>query len=362
MKYYTKDNKVYDLNDTNILFKSDIWDEYAISQDLGATIIKYNPINDERKIKIMIDSSKGKNTQCLAWPQEMLYDENGRFAGYTKHHLIGKTLSEAFNDHYLSWEDRVALARNLSLAVKNIKDMGHIFGQFNCHSFTPIDLVRSPKEYFYIIYNKNKLIVSNCRTLQIYDTDRRIIGSGGLTSDDYYSSPENIDHILNTPTEEIYSHPFICTKESDYFSLAIIIFKLLSYGTHPFMKGRTWDYEIGILFGKCIFFPETCEGYKVGKPKTFQLNIDEVFPPEICELFKRTFVYGHKVPKLRATADEWYSALSDLLQNLKQCEHNQMHYYHRSLQECPWCLNEKRILKNRDSSLGNTVRKLFGHR
>ncbi len=362
MKYHTKNGKIYDLDEKYIFSQSDLCLEYAISSELAATI--FNPYymthyraQIEKIVTRMIDSSKGKSTQFLAWPKEILYDEGGEFAGYTMTYLIGKTLHEAFDDQSLSWKDRVVLASKLCVAMKNVHEMGHKIGIFFM-AFGSSKKETFDRDLYYIEYDhKNELLVTECTIFQIHDTDNKILE--GATGDvSMYSSPEHIDIYMNN----ILSHKdIIFTKNSDYFSLAIIIFRLLSYGTHPFLKGWTWDYEVGIHSGFCILFPETCEYNKVKVPN-FTLALDEVFPPDICKLFKRTFVYGHKVPKLRATADDWYSALSDLLLNLKHCEHNPMHYYHRSLQECPWCLNEKRILKNKDSSLGNTVRKLFGHR
>ena len=332
--YVTKDNNAYEIDEENennrLAYSMDNY-IYRISDDLVAKIrrrIVRTPYTESMKrlIQDMIDSSVGKNTQFLAWPKEVLIEEKNRFAGYTMPYFDGNPLSSAYLDQNLSWKNRVILAKDLAAAVKNVHDMDH----FVCH-------IDNSAKYD----TDGKLTLIKCEYYQITvpnDKNHFYYSRCGGSAD--YIAPE---------LQEYYGF-YSYTKEEDYFALAVIIFQLLSYGIHPFAvhyigKESENEYTIvnNIISGRCILFPETCKGHPIEKTAEYLFDLDKTLPPDICDLFKRTFVYGHKDPKMRATAEEWHNALSELLLNLKQCERNPMHYYHKDLEKCPWCLNEEII-------------------
>lgn len=355
MKYYTKEKKVYEIDESNPfeytlteydVFGDDIRISYMIGNDVIATIFNSNePESSIKKIQAMIDSSAQKNTDNLDWPIEFLYDENGSVVGYTRHYFKGKELEypdieDPLKD--LNWYTEVLLVTNLASAVKNVHQMGHVVGDLEIvvKYDDKGNLALGPCDAFAITDLKNN-------TTYYFD---KVIDEEGAWHFGYIA-PEMIG--------KVGAERLIYTKEMDNFVLATLIYQILSYNTHPYelfclfdptKSEEGWKYRCtggldeNILNGTCILFPETYKPCVIDESysRRFTLAPDEIFPSNICELFRKTFVDGHKNPEKRATAEEWYTALCDLRDNLKQCDRNPMHYYYNGFKECPLCLNEKR--------------------
>lgn len=255
-----------------------------------------------------------------------------------------RPLDEAARDKELCWKYKLKLAINSSSAIKNAHEIGYIACELDIENNVFYD-TDSDNGYLGII---------DCDSFQV------ICSQGSTKYQNCFNDPNyktlNEAYLAPELQGEFYHDSCIhFTKESDYFSLAVLIYQLLSDDIHPFgfivsddenILGEPdfYLYPENILHGRCFLFPETYEGHKIERrPDDAKLDLAERFPPVICDLFKRTFVDGHKDPKKRATAEEWHNALSELLLNLKQCERNPMHYYYKDLEKCPWCLNEERI-------------------
>ena len=334
MIFYNEKKDAYEIDESKLLAKGGEGSIYKINSNIVAKVL-HGPNRTEsreRKIKAMIASAEGKNTELLAWPKEILYDDNGNFAGYTMPYIDGKTFSDAAAalDHNLDWKHKLELAINLSAAVNNLHLLGHVVGDLNTGN---------------VLYNDQTgdIALIDCDSYHITDPNDKKEYPCVVCKEEYIA-PE-LQYKFGTP-----DHYF--TKESDYFALAIIIFQLLAYDTHPFSVRVINDESLEKYFpleniraGRCIYFPETCEYCKdeIEKPLSFTLELNEIYPQNICELFRRTFVEGHKDPKKRASAEEWYHALMNLRGNLITCKRH--HYYYDGLEECPLCLN---ILKKLD--------------
>ena len=131
------------------------------------------------------------------------------------------------------------------------------------------------------------------------------------------------------------------TRETDYFALAIHIFKLLMNGYTPF--GGIQHSVVGsppfiatgneeVLAGNYVFKP----GFK--PPKKATIPRLETFPQKIADLFTRAFIAGWNDPKQRPTAYEWHGALEQYEKELIQCSDNPLHQYDRKNgKKCPYC-------------------------
>ena len=350
MEYHTEgNNKTYYIDeDFAVIGAGREGKVYKIDDNLAAKILRDDVSDDLRRLKarkvtLMINLGKGQDISYLAWPKEKLYDENDRFVGFTMPHINGDMLGRISIDPNLSWRKKIFLAKKLSQAVCEFHEMGHIIG--------------SGLNFYDVMYDDNNghLTLIDCDSFQIAIDDKTAYPSG-VRGDDEYVAPEQQKH---------HKDKFcVYTKESDDFTLAIIIYQLLSSGFHPFMAHYTRDdggetkynRKNNINNGICPICPETCKDPVTGKDlpvgiiKHFSVYPNEIFPPNICELFRKTFVESYIVsdkgiriaPKNRATAKEWFNALSDVINNLKKCDKNQMHYYHNDFEKCPLCLNEER--------------------
>lgn len=320
-----------------------------IDDRVMAVIMPANRRNESyaKRIRALIDTSAADGTGgLLAFPTEILYDEKRNFVGYLRQNVGGKDLDlhmiliDSLRQDF-SWENRIRLAINLSAAVNNAHSLGIVI----------VDLAGSFMKWD----DTGRITLLECDRFQITDPNdkKRIYPHTLLHFPKEYIAPE-MQVNFDSP-DRLY------TKESDYFSLAVIIYQLLAYTDHPFRvyykskSGSVFkqhedfyekeekEYIESIRHGRCVLFPETCRGYDIGENyRNFRLKPDEVFSPQICDLFRRTFTDGHKDPKKRATAKEWETALNDLLNNLKTCDLNKEHRYYKSLDKCPFCLNEER--------------------
>ena len=138
------------------------------------------------------------------------------------------------------------------------------------------------------------------------------------------------------------------TKETDNFSLAIHIFRLLMRNEDPFGGVITMSRSLStvsanapIINGECPYV-RTVSGKEIpGRSPTL-----DMLPVNIQELFKKTVDYDASTAlrriKNRATATEWCNALVVLATaepnpNLQICTLNPHHVYPKYSSYCPWC-------------------------
>lgn len=128
-------------------------------------------------------------------------------------------------------------------------------------------------------------------------------------------------------------------EEQDKFALAVIIFKLLNNGIHPFsgiprknnemltIQQRIEDYHYA--YGSWL------DKYQAPHP----YSLHEYFDKKTLDMFDRAFVCGQERP----TAKEWQEHLWYLLHNLKQCKQNPDHVYFTS-KGCGLCAAEEKLV------------------
>ena len=269
------------------------------------------------------------------WPIESLHTRDGDFVGYLMPKVSGVKgeLFLQFTSGF-SWRARLLAARNLAKLVEATHEAGYIIGDLNQRN---------------LFFSDSEVAGSNERGRaddgpmilpSITDTDSfQVNGPNGeilfpcRVQNPEYSPPELINVMTSGPVDR--------TREQDYFTLAIIIFQLLSLGAHPFMGTlpgsvrqelrRNIERGHNVLFSKEFIRPK-------------QLIDLEVLPPDITGLFQRTFELGHTVTRSRASANEWDEVLSQVLhQGLTVCSVEARHYYSSHLAECPWCKYAQRI-------------------
>ena len=128
------------------------------------------------------------------------------------------------------------------------------------------------------------------------------------------------------------------TEQTDRFCLAVLIFKILMNGAHPFMVKTTSGSASGfnpiqnIKNCICPYFEDTGrDNIKVPDYSPYLTCL----PNNIIELFGRAFIIGHSNPSSRPSAEEWINVLKQLKEELTQCRDG--HYYYKYVIECPWC-------------------------
>jgi serine/threonine protein kinase len=290
----------------------------------------------EDKLKAMTGIKSPQPSYSYAWPKDLLYDtQTGEFCGYVMYLKDNKIeLGDVcgYNSSYRTdkdWRFFVNLAKNLAQAVQGVHDIYQVIGDLN---------------------DKNVLIDTNTCEVTLIDTDSFHITVGGKGANAITHRcavgksefvPQEVQNVkfatCDLPTFSEYT---------DNFSLAIIIFKLLMNGTHPFNSVGIDENSIedNIKFGMTPYFSKT----KVDKSKiAFYAPSVDMLPPGLKELFRKTFIDGAQVPEKRATASEFFDELTNLLkpESVKACFDEHWHMYPVSAAACPWCAVEKKKLE-----------------
>ncbi|MHB8841352.1 MAG: protein kinase domain-containing protein [Candidatus Aquicultor sp.] len=282
------------------------------------------------------DPSPNTRHRSIGWPEDVLYSDPARrlFVGYTMPLIDTKIFKEthkyfdpsdrlkAFGGSF-TWQHLFTAAFNMASAVAALHEKGHRIGDLR-----ETNILVSPSALVSII---------DCDSFQVKDSASGItyhtrVGSGE------YLPPELMGVDFKTNDYDRY--------HSDLFALAIIIFKFLANGVHPYQaRGPLVEDapspEEKIKKGH---FPYATDTRGI-EPPSYALPYN-IIPPSIRVLFYRCFVEGHADPTKRPVAIEWFNALKAEGVKLKQCSQNEYHWYGNHLTDCPWCNISMRLGKD----------------
>ena len=291
--------------------------------DLAKIFLPAKRAGKEEKLKTMLEIRSPQPSYSYAWPKNILYDnKTGEFCGYVMYLKDNKIelsdicgYSSRFREEK-EWRFFVSAARNLAQAVQGVHDIGQVIGDLN---------------------GKNILIDTDTCQITLIDNDSFHIITDkenhrctvGMSE---YIAPE----IQNTKFSEADLPTF--SESTDNFSLAILIFKLLMNGAHPFNSvGKDENsIEDNIKTGSFAYFAKSINeelNAAFYAPTIFML------PDSFVDLFKRAFMEGVKNPAGRPKAGEFYDELVKLgkEENLYTCYNVPWHIFPDVVSECPWC-------------------------
>ncbi|MCL2868836.1 MAG: NINE protein [Candidatus Bathyarchaeota archaeon] len=275
----------------------------------------------ERKLSTMVQI-KPHVVEQYSWPYDVLY-ENDHFVGYIMPKIVGK---EKLRSIYVydkrkgkPWTLYLAIAKNLSSVVYNVHEIGQVIGDLN-----PENILVDPKTGLVTLVDTDSYHISETNG---------VVHRCGVGMPEFVAPEIQGKHFPSAPLPTF-------TKETDLFSLAVLIFSLLMNGAHPFtcktINGSSSKFQPidNISRGTCAYFNESSL-HNIAIPR-YAPTLNSL-PSDLQILFKRAFVTGHKNPKLRPTAEEYYKVLETLENNIKQCSANLDHLYYTHAAECPWC-------------------------
>lgn len=299
----------------------------------------------ERKLKAMIAMKLATTVDGLlrlAWPQDILY-ENGKCVGFvmprinTKYKIFdiyrtgrGSVQEREYTNY--TWKYSVQFAYNMAWVVNYVHKHNIVIGDLNQNNIA-VDLVTGA------------VILIDCDSFDIRDphTQEHFPCVVGL--------PEMLAPELQT-VGSLRNGTF--TKESDNFSLAIHIFRLLMNNEDPFGGVITSNASQSLISGKAAIVNGECLYVRDVPNKKWLPRMPklDILPASIQQLFQKTFNYTASTAlarrKNRATAQEWVNALFVLSApepnpHLKSCKNNVKHVYPSHNTQCPWCAIEKAI-------------------
>ena len=263
--------------------------------------------------------------RSIAWPQELLYSDRGQqgFLGFTMPALDTRRFREShtyfdptdrlrrFGGAY-TWKHLLISAYNIASAVAAVHNKGHRIGDLRDSN---------------ILVAPNSLItLIDCDSFQIMgragDVHPTRVGTGEYLPPELQSA-----NFKSAPVDRYHS---------DLFALAVLIFKLLMLGAHPFQARGTAVKDLPSTeakIGRGIYPYARSKG---ADPPEFAPDI-RVLPPALRRLAERAFVDGHTKPERRPQATDWFEALGIEGPQLKTCKRNPNHLHSRDLRGCPWC-------------------------
>jgi hypothetical protein len=121
----------------------------------------------------------------------------------------------------------------------------------------------------------------------------------------------------------------------DNFALAVLIFKLVNEGTHPFDgvfrgHGEPPPLQARIAAGVFPYLDRSGNWTPKGLAPPF-----DALHPKLQGLFVQAFQAGHRTPELRPDASTWLEALRESEGDFQVCPHNSHHFHWGN--NCHWC-------------------------
>ena len=257
----------------------------------------------------------------IAWPEALLEDEDGFCVGYLM--------------PFIKMEDAVSLDHLMQKAIRKKlklpeKYAYRVFAAYNIASM--VTALHKCGHYIVDMKPSNVTVYKSTMMVAMVDCDGfSIKGEHGRYPAEFVSEeyiyPEGMELGCNEMGEE-----------QDKFALAVIIFKLLNEGIHPFsgtprkrdtmltIQNRIEQYHYA--YG---LWPDS---YQAPHP----YSIHEYFDKKTLELFERAFAKGQERP----SAYEWQEHLWKMLHSLKQCKKNPNHAYFTA-KGCGLCMVEDKF-------------------
>lgn len=240
----------------------------------------------QRKIEAM-RRCRPARTAGISWPLLSVFDQEHQWIGYAMYRASGHAMQRVahplLSQKYFPGLDRrrlVGYLLNLISQVQALHQQGICVGDYNLN---------------------NVLCVPDSEEIWLIDCDSYQIQAEGTRFPCPVGSPDL------TPAEhhgKAFSE-IVRNEQSEAFSLAIMLFKCLMLGRHPYDIVGGTDPVTNLQKGE---FPYGL-GNK-GIPKGPWYNIWSHMPHRIKSLFIQTFTEGARDPSRRVTLAEWHQALS----------------------------------------------------
>ncbi len=261
-------------------------------------------------------------TRFAAWPVATLSARPSgevigvvlpRVVGHKEIHTLYSPAHRKFTFPEQDWSFLVHVALNCAAAFDSIHAKSHVIGDVN----------------------QGNVLVSRDGTVFLIDCDSFQVNSNGKLFVCEVGVPEF------TPPE-LQGAKFrgvVRTTNHDRFGLAVVIFRLLFMGRHPYVGRYLAQGEMPMERAIREFrfaFSKAATSLQMERPP-HTLALDQV-TPSLVPLFERAFCRGSEVLGTRPTANDWHSALLQLKAQTRFCGGDRGHRYFANLSSCPWCL------------------------
>ena len=289
---------------------------------LGGEAVKlyHRPLERHRQQKLaaMTAGCTPRLLQFAAWPTATVHDGPQRdspVCGFRMPRVQGTPLHLHFSPTdrkerfpHEHWDYLVRVAQNLAAAMATLHRHGIVIGDVN--------------ENLFVVEEATSLV-------RLVDCDSFQLTAGSirypcLVSSPEFTPPELIGQALRTIER---------TPCQDTFGLAVLVFKLLLGGWHPFDGTTTLPVQIEQRISQGLYAYGTQGGIT---PPGLGVNPARV-TPALVDLFRAAF---NPPGGSRPSAAQWFVALQALGASLVQCQHEPAHKFSATVANCPWCASE----------------------
>jgi WD40 repeat protein/serine/threonine protein kinase len=285
------------------------------------------------KLQIMVahppvNPTEHLNHPSIAWPTELLRDTaTNQLVGFVMPRVRQMLpLSEVYNPRarrrqlpLFNYRYLVRTARNLCAAVQAVHQAGYVIGDLN--------------ESNVLVSDQALVTLVDADSFQVRDPETGVVYRS-LVGKPEYTPPE----LQGCSFADVDRQP-----EHDAFALAVLIFRLLMEGFHPFdgvYRGRGEPPELGARI-RNGYFPYA-RGRTGIEPSPLAPPF-EMLHPDLQALFVRCFEEGHRNRSVRPRVEDWLEALEGAEDALQQCGQNEQHYYWVHWSGCPWCARQQAL-------------------
>ncbi len=308
---------------------------YALSSPHQEKVIKVYTKNIDQqqteKINKMLNFTPSQEfLKQVIWPIDLVMNK-GQIQAIIMKKANGTVLNKLKNDTKYSWSLRVKIAKNFCGLLDYVHSEGQVIGDFNSNNF----LIDEQSGFVTMV---------DSDSIHFKDTNGKIHRCPVALPE--IVAPELLD--VNFTSDPLPTF----NQESDYWSLAIHIFQLLTIGWHPFsaalmrVNGKSLPSAASVQHKRVkncqTPFFRKIQGFEIPKQAP---DITKIFPESTIHLFEKTFISGHAQPSKRVLPKEWFDELRKLSENVKTCSKDIKHEYFGDMSECPWCAMERKQAK-----------------
>ncbi len=297
---------------------------YALGND--AVKLYHHPLDALRleKLLLMVQSGNADLRSIAAWPSTTVHQgrPDSPACGFIMPRAQGGLLHVHYNPKDRkqfypeeNWGFLVKVAQNLAAAVAVLHHYGIVIGDIN----ESLVMVDEQNSHVHLV---------DTDSFQVRDA-RQIFPCRVFSPD--YTPPELVGQSLSSSVR---------TTDHDAFGLAVLMFKTLLGGWHPFDGKTSNPMTIPEKIQKSLYGYGGLPGIsppRLGVPPT-------ILPPDLRDLFLRAFAPRALPQQSRPTAMDWYRGLKCLFDELGTCHQEPSHVYFKALGTCPWCTFEEQGL------------------
>jgi DNA-binding helix-hairpin-helix protein with protein kinase domain len=264
---------------------------------------------DFNKIQVMIDigadASEGIDIDVkssLAWPLGFV-EKDGIFCGFFMHSF---SKHEFFSvDHFFDFQLRDALPRNVLPAVPNLVEVARNIAATvaRLHEID-IFIIDLKPQYILVSTNNFSVALIDCDGFSVPNKDEKRYPASLVSAD--YIAPEIFEGGLA---------PGVAGIEQDNYALAVLIFKILNRGIHPFQ---------GVIINESIPSASNDENavrklypygdVEHGDIRPHPASVHSTIPSSILKMFEKSFTSAFND---RVTSRSWEVALTSILDEKK---------------------------------------------